>query len=110
MPKFIGRTIPGSRDCGIENATVENFAFPAVRLTYAQAAKLDPRDVWFSLDTTDGGSRGAYAKRWNRWFACAFDIITRNSQATPRMVELARARLREPQRVSVTASHIVEGA
>ncbi len=88
MPKFIGRTIPGSKRIGDNamlsakgdvSATDESVYLSSsvyVRLSYSQAAMLPPGEVLCSLDTTDRGGRNSYAKRWYRWFALASDIIT----------------------------------
>lgn len=72
MPKFIGQEIPGSSPLPHDNATEASTGL--VRLTYAQARLLPPEDVRVSLDTTDKGSRGRYAKRWYRWFASPMAI------------------------------------
>lgn len=70
MPKFIGRVIMGAVQ--IEN----NSGGPGlVRLAYAQAVKLPPESVFCSLDTTDRGGKGSYAKRWYRWFATPEAIL-----------------------------------
>lgn len=72
MPKFIGKNIPNALELG-DNATEASASKHAgtslVRITYAQAVLLPAVEVRKSLDTTDSGSRGTYAKRWYRWFA-----------------------------------------
>lgn len=65
MPKFIGNKIAGAEQ--IEDNAKETPT--RVRITYVQAKKLPPSAVMCSLDTTDRGSKGSYAKRWYRWFA-----------------------------------------
>jgi hypothetical protein len=66
MPKFIGNDLKcvetWADNCEVSSRDVW------VRVAYSQAAKLDAADRAKSLDTTDSGSRGSYAKRWFRWF------------------------------------------
>ncbi len=80
MPKFIGNTIEGTTP--IQDNAQDGIG--RVRLTYAQATRLPASVVMHSLDTTDSGSRGTYAKRWYRWFATAADIV-RMATSTPNM-------------------------
>lgn len=68
MPKFIGRTIPGSRELP-EGAR-------ALRLSYSQAIKLPATEVYRILDTSDRGGKGSYAKRWYRWYASPEAILS----------------------------------
>lgn len=82
MPKLIGNVIHGAVQ--IENNAKANAN--RIRITYSQAAKLAPTQVICSLDTTDRGGKGSYAKRWYRWFASPSAIAmspnsTRNMRA-----------------------------
>ncbi len=64
MPKFIGNDLKCAE-------VLEDNCFASgewVRVTYAQAARLDVADRAKSLDTTDRGGPRSYAKRWFRWF------------------------------------------
>jgi hypothetical protein len=90
MPKMIGKDLPGAQRCNLDNATPEQLHPGFVQLTYKQAAKLPPECVLKSLDTTDKGSRGGYAKRWWRWFAQA-SVILECEEATAHMARKARA-------------------
>lgn len=83
MPKFIGRVIPGSSPL----SATQNAA-KMVRITYAQAVKLLPSDVFYTVDTSDKGGPRRMAKRWNRWYASP-SAIRVCPRATPNM--LARA-------------------
>lgn len=83
MPKFIGQEIPGSRPLLDDDATEASTGL--VRLTYRQASLLSPESVWYSLDKTDRGSRGTYAKRWYRWFASR-ESIRNCPRSTHRML------------------------
>lgn len=78
MPKFIGRTIPGSRHLD------ESGSAAVVRISYAQAKLLPPEEVFFELDETDRGGPRTFAKRWYRWYAKASTIL-RSAQATDLM-------------------------
>lgn len=86
MPKMIGNDIPEAVQLE-DNAT--EVSTMLVRLTYQQAIKLKPTDIYKSLDTTDSGSINIYAKRWYRWFASA-DVIEKCPHSTPNMLERAR--------------------
>jgi hypothetical protein len=69
-PKLVGRAASSLGASVVE----QNLSrIPGhVRVTYAQAAMLrqvhPETAVLASLDTTDKGSRGSYAKRWYAWF------------------------------------------
>lgn len=67
MPKFVGRRARAGTEQIQDNAGIDSVP-GFVRLTYTQQLKLAPEDVVVSLDTTDRGSKGSYAKRWWRWF------------------------------------------
>jgi len=69
MPRFIGRSIPGARPLP------DKYDFPICSLTYAQAIKLPPDKVYYTINDTDRGSRGVMAKRWYNWFAPACDVL-----------------------------------
>lgn len=86
MPEFVGSRIYGATQ--IENHAAARF--DRVRLTYAQARRLPAAVVLCSLDTTDQGSKGSYAKRRYRWFA-APDAILGCAQSTDNMRERAYA-------------------
>lgn len=88
MPKFIGKKIAGATRSGIENATEKNFP-GHVRLSFSQAKLLPAECVVCSLDTTDKGSKGSYAKRWYRWFAPA-EAIANSPAATAKMRDAAK--------------------
>ncbi len=83
MPKFIGNTIPGSRD--LDDAP----AGDVVRLSYSQAVLLPASDVYHVLDTSDRGSRRSLAKRWYRWYS-AVEAIESCDRSTRKMLEAAR--------------------
>jgi hypothetical protein len=83
MPKFIGRTISGAKHIEPNSRRVDY-----VRLSYSQAKLLSPEHIFCSLDTSDKGSRGSYAKRWYRWYA-APEIIIESSNSTVKMIERA---------------------
>ena len=89
MPKFIGNMIEGTTEIR-DNA---HDGIGRVRLTYAQARRLPPRCVMHSLDTTDKGSCGSYAKRWYRWFATPGDIVF-GTRGTPNMLHRVLVNLR----------------
>ena len=84
MPKFIGNKIDGSRRL--------DEAAGLTPLTYAQAVRLPARCVFFTVNATDRGSRGSYAKRWHNWWARPGDIIDCPS-STPNMRGRALATL-----------------
>lgn len=85
-PKFVGEDIPGAQEIE-DNA---NADYPTrIHLTYSQAKRLPSYMVMKSLDTTDRGSRGTYAKRWYRWFASA-DSILNSDRSTKNMLERAQ--------------------
>ncbi len=90
MPKFIGRTITGSRNTehAPEGSTL-------VCLTYSQAVKLPASEVYTTLNTSDRGSRGSFAKRWYNWYATV-EAIESCDRATHKMREAARARRTAP--------------
>jgi hypothetical protein len=77
MPKFIGNTIPGSLPL---DGTTDGY----VLLAYSQARLLPARCVFFTLNTSDKGSRGSYAKRWHNWWATA-DAIAQCPRSTVSM-------------------------
>lgn len=81
MPKFVGSRIEGARRIH------DNAAPPLshVPLTYAQARLLPASEVVCSLDTTDKGSAGCYAKRWFRWFAHRAAVMA-CKRSTPKML------------------------
>lgn len=87
MPKFVGSKLPDMTLC---TRLEDNARTPIgyVRLTYSQARLLPPIEIAYSLDTTDRGSRGSYAKRWYRWFALAA-AVRASDRATPKMREAA---------------------
>ena len=90
MPKFIGN------DARPETKHIHTDAMQTgerVRLTYAQQKLLPAAAVTCSLDTSDRGSKGSYAKRWYRWFASP-DAINSCTRATQSM--LARGRIQGP--------------
>lgn len=72
-----------------------------VRVSYAQAAIIDEHSgaagrnqLVCSLDTTDSGCAGTYAKRWYRWFA-SIECIEQCPRSTKKMREAAlQARIR----------------
>ena len=87
MPKFIGNNIAAAVE--IEPNQVQQRP-DRINLTYSQAAMLPASSVMKSLDTSDGGSNGRYAKRWYRWFAsadaimgCASSTASMKRRATP---------------------------
>jgi hypothetical protein len=90
MPKFIGNQ---ARDGSIQihDNALQNEDL--VRLTYSQQKLLPASDVRYSLDTTDRGSKGTYAKRWYRWFTSR-ETITQSKRATQSM--LTRAHVAGP--------------
>ncbi len=74
MPQFIGSQIIDAI-CIEDNAiTPLNY----IRLTYSQAILLPPNLILKSLNTTDKGSKGNYAKRWYNWFGNINDILLCN--------------------------------
>lgn len=81
MPKFIGNTIPGSRPLA---GGTDGY----VPLAYSQARLLPARCVFFTLNTSDKGSRGSYAKRWHNWWAKA-DAIIQCPRSTLSMLDRA---------------------
>lgn len=89
MPKFVGQSIPGTLHAE-DNATCgPRGSLPNhVRLSYSQikilADSIGPGNLVASLDTSDKGGRGSYAKRWFRWFAYYRDVLT-CEQSTPKM-------------------------
>ncbi len=87
MPKFVGSVIKGAQTLA-PNATLTSLPPGFVKLTYSQAIRLPAEQVYASLDTTDRGSRGTLAKRWNRWFAKAADVLACPA-STVNMVDLA---------------------
>ena len=88
MPKFIGRQI--SNAIQIQDNAGENSC--RVKLSYSQIKLLPHWLVICSLDTTDKGSKGSYAKRWFRWFASPSAILA-SSKSTENMLEKARKML-----------------
>lgn len=81
MPKFIGKSIEGS--IRVED-NASDIDLKKVRITYSQAKLLPTNCVFCSLCTTDKGGRGTYAKRWYRWFASPWEILT-NEETTKKM-------------------------
>lgn len=71
MPKFIGAKIEGS--IRIE----DNARLPTnhLKLSYSQAKLLSPSKVVCSLNTSDKGGKGSFAKRWYNWYALIDDIV-----------------------------------
>jgi hypothetical protein len=94
MPKFVGSKLADMTLC---TRLEDNARTPAgyVRLTYAQARLLPPVEIAYSLDTTDRGSRGVYAKRWYRWFALAA-AVRACPQATPKMLAACTSKAETP--------------
>lgn len=84
MPKFIGRTIPGS----VEIHKNAKEAPGRMKLAYSQAKLLEPERVMCSLDTTDRGGINSLAKRWYRWFA-APEYIAMHPNSTEKMKQRA---------------------
>lgn len=91
MPKFIGNRIEGATHLPQFNASTPRGH---VRLSYSQAALLPPDYVVCSLDTTDRGGRGSYAKRWYRWFASADHILA--CERSTKLMRLRAARASVP--------------
>lgn len=80
MPKFIGNTIKGS-------IRIQDNAAPhesRIKLTYVQAIRLPANKIMASLNTSDKGSKGSYAKRWFNWYASP-DTILNNENSTDNM-------------------------
>jgi hypothetical protein len=71
MPKFIGNIIFGAKKIQ-DNARVPEWC---IALSFSQAKLLPPECIICSLNTSDRGSKGSYAKRWYNWFANVEDII-----------------------------------
>lgn len=71
MPKMIGNTIHGARQIEDNARSLPERA----RLSYAQAVMLPPERVMCSLNTSDNGGFGRFAKRWYNWFAKPEDIL-----------------------------------
>lgn len=84
MPKFVGNTIEGSRHLAAapKDATL-------VKLSYSQAVKLSATEIYYELDTSDRGSRGTLAKRWQRWYATV-EAIESCAASTAKMRASAR--------------------
>lgn len=98
MPKFIGQTIPGSRD--LDDAPE---GAQLVKLAYSQAVILPATEIYRVLDTSDRGSRTSLAKRWYRWYATveAIESCTRSTKAM-----LAASRMRRTVRLSVLIENL----
>ena len=86
MPKFVGRTIAGSREIKLAPRDAQ-----LVKLSYSQAVKLPATEVYYELDTSDRGSRGSLAKRWHRWYATV-ETIESCEASTTKMHAAARYR------------------
>ena len=88
MPKMIGNNILEA--IRIEDNECQRYP-DRINLTYAQAALMPPAQILKSMDTSDTGSKGTYAKRWYRWFASASDIL-----ACPDVTDNMRRRAATP--------------
>lgn len=87
MPKFIGNNAPAQATRIEDNAQTP---VGYVRLSYSQMRLLPGIEIAYSLDTSDRGSKGSYAKRWYRWFALARAI-----EVCPQSTRLMRERAAE---------------
>lgn len=97
MPRFVGCTRSFTTQIDDNANRVPGF----VKVTLAQVDKIAAlleserisNDGVFlaSLDTTDRGSRGMKAKRWNRWFVSvdAIRLMLEKGEATPSMINRA---------------------
>ncbi len=103
MPKFIGRTIPGSIDLEDLSLSDRRALTPLVSITYSQAKLLQSSDVYYMLNTSDRGAPGLFAKRWNDWYAQAETILA-SSAATENMKQRAAAVLNERQRIGIRST------
>ncbi len=83
MPKFIGNKIGGATHLD-PNFTPKSAEW--VCLNYAQAclAKRNGVEIYASLNTTDRGSKGSFAKRWNNWWVRTDDLA--GTWVTPAMM------------------------
>ena len=91
MPKFVGR------NARFESRQIQDNAFSVpgkrVCLTYSQQRLLPAYLVDYSLNTSDRGSKGSYAKRWYNWFAHPCVVLCCAS-STPAMKRRAEKNLR----------------
>jgi hypothetical protein len=80
MPKFIGNHIHGAVDISDIPSEMRGL----VQLSYSQVKLLPAHQIKYVLNTSDKGSRGTYAKRWNDWYASPEDVLNA-PQATENM-------------------------
>jgi hypothetical protein len=55
-----------------------------VKIAFAQKILLPQNQVFYALDTSDKGSNGILAKRWNRWYALP-ETLANSRTSTPAM-------------------------
>ena len=82
MPKFIGNVIEGA-------VQIHDNCSPSkerIKLSFSQAILLPAKEIMCSLNTSDKGSKGSYAKRWYEWFALP-ETILKSPQSTQSMLE-----------------------
>lgn len=82
MPKFIGHREHAKNRPTSSIPTMERKRL--VKISFAQKILLPQNQVFFALDTSDKGSRGVLAKRWNRWYALP-ETLANSGTATPTM-------------------------
>lgn len=71
MPKFIGRTIDG-----VPELDTHPDRRQWRKISYSQAKLLNPQDIVCVLDTSDRGGIGRKAKRWYRWYAPLWVLVS----------------------------------
>ena len=84
MPKFIGHR---EHVENLELSTAVNKK-SLIKLSFSQKRLLPQNEVYYVLDTSDRGSAGSYAKRWNRWYATR-ETILNCPASTPAMRQAA---------------------
>jgi hypothetical protein len=82
MPKFIGHYAHvQNRETSVLSREESRRL---IKLSYQQKSLLPQDHVFYVMDTSDRGSRGTLAKRWNRWYAMPENIVN-SKQATIKM-------------------------